>query len=397
MNSKIPIIVIILILFIILIIQIRYKIKKSKLSTIIDPDSERYPRNRLIQLLTDPIDVKSIKELFSSPVDMSEDEIRKTLLPLAIGDIRTKFSTTTVLRGSQYPNWMSKIKPETALVDIAIPGTNNSLTYSIYKGLMDSWIQTQDPRVYYQLMDGIRYLDLSLCRKEKDPNVIVPFFGKFKCTRDNYDAVCQEIIKFIDENPSEIIIIKLSVWKGDEDIVTDKTIKMLGSKIIKPLKNIEGDGLYSITPRASLEELRKNGNIMIISNIVNEYFYLRDYLFDPKSEDKLMVTQDQFEKIIYDIYSMETPPENSLTVMQANPVFSFWDVFEKFYTNRRSSEILNKALKNSITNNKISPPLSRKNFNIISVDFYQIYNINKFVIELNFKQNNFKPETNLEN
>lgn len=383
----ITLLILVLGLVIFLSIQLASKDKDQKMSA---SPKKLTMGSMLNSLIFTPINADAVRSLLRVPTNytMNDQELKKALIPIAEGDIYLKLVTVNTVTGVQYPDWMSKINPETSFVQIAIPGTRESLTYGGCGDFITPWIQTQDSDIYYQLMDGIRYFDFRLT---SHGDKVVPFHDKFKCTRNNYDEICSEINRFLDQYPSEIIVIRLEIWEG-EDMIINKTIQHLGERIIKPTVRKSEYELHSVTPLASIESLRKYGNIMVISSSPSEYFFPRVYLWDPFI-DEIMITPEETKNILYSTYTMTSPPENSLTCLMAYARFGFWEVFHNFYTLRKAAFDTNEIVKDLINKELLVPPINRRlKFNIIAVDFYQIQSMNEFIINLNFKQKNFKED-----
>jgi hypothetical protein len=117
-------------------------------------------------------------------------------------------------------NWMEDIyqsKPQTRLVDVAIPGTHNSGTYNIsylsplepgqpfflnlVKPIVAGWSKTQYKSIYQQLMGGIRYLDIRIAfDRKKRPHVVHGLVSI------SFRKLLNEISRFVDHHPKEIVL-----------------------------------------------------------------------------------------------------------------------------------------------------------------------------------------------
>ncbi len=315
-------------------------------------------------------------------------ELMKKLKLISYGDNYIRLTKTNLRIRSYFKHWMSFLNPDISLIHVAICGTHNSLTYNHCGGpILRSWLQFQDSNIKTQLRDGIRFFEFNFTY---DNSKIMTYVYNTIC-HINYTNICDEIIKFLTENPYEILIIKLSIQYTDDVLkISNDFIKRLQSKIIKPYYTGEDGVVQNITPLASLKKLREHGNIIIISDIDSEYFYPSDYLSDPQTIVESMVTPRHFKELTFRNYTLHIPSINALHVLQAYSTIGFWDIFNNYYTNIQAAIILNKELIKSIDEDKIKPPINvKQNFNIIAVDFYQIENINEYVINLNYKYKNF--------
>ncbi len=63
-------------------------------------------------------------------------------------------------------NWMSKVQDDTKFMSLIMPGTHNSAAYELKDFLWNvkDYTLCQDYEVYDQLMMGVRFLDLRICK-----------------------------------------------------------------------------------------------------------------------------------------------------------------------------------------------------------------------------------------
>jgi hypothetical protein len=98
--------------------------------------------------------------------------------------------------------WMSFIRDDVRLIDLLIPGSHDSATYSM-RGVMRPFVQTQRYNLLAQLACGIRYLDLRVKRARGRP-VIVHNFIKGHAT----EALLRtQVAPFVRRSPSEVVIL----------------------------------------------------------------------------------------------------------------------------------------------------------------------------------------------
>jgi len=136
----------------------------------------------------------------------------KTAQQLLTGSFLTQFGQlATSVTLSPRKRWMKKYSHK-ALGELLIPGTHDSCAYS-FKDLagITSFAKTQQFSIYQQLVGGIRWLDIR-----------VRFDGSELWTAHSFLAVrfqtvLNDIKRFIDENPSEIIMMWLQKDGGPDD------------------------------------------------------------------------------------------------------------------------------------------------------------------------------------
>ncbi|KAL2885120.1 1-phosphatidylinositol phosphodiesterase [Ceratocystis lukuohia] len=101
----------------------------------------------------------------------------------------------------QYADWMQRIKDNTPLSSLSIPGTHNSMTDKLDNGLL----RGQDTPLAQQLTGGIRYIDITL--QNTDNNLLV-YHGTSK-TGYNFEEVLTTIYNFLDDHCREAVIIRI--------------------------------------------------------------------------------------------------------------------------------------------------------------------------------------------
>ncbi len=130
------------------------------------------------------------------------------------------FSTNSLLTNElNGNNWMSGIKDNTSLADITIPGTHDSGTVYV-DGIAGAWATTQPTTIADQLKLGVRYLDLRLMRDTGVNYNVRLVHGSINC----YNAsggyltlyeVFEDIYSFLNQNPTETVIVSVKKDAGD--------------------------------------------------------------------------------------------------------------------------------------------------------------------------------------
>ena len=99
-------------------------------------------------------------------------------------------------------NWMSFIRDDVRLIDLAIPGSHDAATYSM-RGTARPFVQTQSFNLLAQLLCGIRYLDLRVRGRATRPVV------NHNIVKGHATAylLSQQVARFVRRFPSEVLIL----------------------------------------------------------------------------------------------------------------------------------------------------------------------------------------------
>ena len=132
-----------------------------------------------------------------------------------------------------YQNWMSYLSDETLLVDVVMPGSHDAGTM----GISASNLHTQSSGFYDQLTGGVRYFDMR----------VAEYNGTVRCIHANsgdpinstngtgieFETVLSDMLRFVNENPSEIIILDFQhLWNDFESQVVPMIEERLTGKML---------------------------------------------------------------------------------------------------------------------------------------------------------------------
>lgn len=106
-------------------------------------------------------------------------------------------------------NWMSEIPNDTYVAEMSIPGTHNAATGN--GTTLDTSARTQDIDLAEQLELGIRAFDF---RPHVSGNTIEAHHGIVNCKITFDDAMKNVIGKFLDDNPTEFVVLHLLYAPG---------------------------------------------------------------------------------------------------------------------------------------------------------------------------------------
>ena len=166
-----------------------------------------------------------------------------------------------------YQNWQSYINDDVRLLDVVTPGSHDSGTQTI----TTENLHTQESGFYDQLIGGVRYFDMR----------VAEYNGNIRCIHANsndninnsngvgvlFQNVLDDINKFLNDNPSEVIILDFQhIWNDFES----KVVPMLTANISteKMLKKSQASDLSNVT-MGQLREWKINV-IVIVQNDTNE-------------------------------------------------------------------------------------------------------------------------------
>ena len=111
---------------------------------------------------------------------------------------------------TSHPDWMGWLPESLKLSELSIPGTHDSGAYESYAGFTSSSVYTQGLTIASQLQAGIRFFDIR-CRHID--NVFVLHHGDIVLdpggVQLNYGAVLGTMNTFLDNHPSETIVMRI--------------------------------------------------------------------------------------------------------------------------------------------------------------------------------------------
>ncbi len=177
-----------------------------------------------------------------------------------------------------FSEWQSYIKDEALLNEIVTAGSHDSGSIN-----MMPLAETQAHSITDQLKGGVRYFDMRVTKSGKKLKIYHgPIIGM------DFETVLNEIKAFIDENPTEFIILDFQHFgnKKCHDAVREMTVNVLGEE--KLMKKSVCHSIESTT----MQDVRTNGyNYAMIWSVTEEtedkdYMYARkSFLFSPYDED----------------------------------------------------------------------------------------------------------------
>lgn len=182
--------------------------------------------------------------------------------------------------------WMKDIDDRVPLDLVIIPGTHDSATYCIK--ILKEYAVTQSLTISQQLEVGIRYFDIRLCYSNDNPNALFICHGILSC-KLTFDEVMQNIIKFIDANPNEGIILKVQNERKSHSKNIDR---LLSNILFKYNKYILQTNTIPL-----IGQLRGKFLLMLSDITVTNYVYIEwlnidlfakqtDFVYKSKNEKK---------------------------------------------------------------------------------------------------------------
>lgn len=163
----------------------------------------------------------------------------------------------------QLSSWMSMIEDDAKITQIAIPGSHDSGTYG-----MHYTAETQDCSFAEQLERGVRYFDVRVNYVNDD---YVIFHGPVNGAK--YSQVLDDIKVFLDENPSEFLILDYQKFKNNsQNNAFDMLENAVGSnRLVSNDTNLSDS---EFVENLTLADVR--GKCIVVSGID----YDKPYVFD---------------------------------------------------------------------------------------------------------------------
>lgn len=176
--------------------------------------------------------------------------------------------TASAFKTGVYTNWMSYISDETRILSTVMPGAHDAGTVG-----MGDFYRTQNSGFYDMLNAGTRYFDMRV----KEDNGLRFIHGNTNSTGQTgmlFQDGLNDIKKFIEENPSEVLILDFQhTWDSSEDAVIAMLTEVLGSEHM--LKKSQAASLENVT----MGQLRAWGINYIVTYRTESKCANKDYLY----------------------------------------------------------------------------------------------------------------------
>ncbi|XP_002739990.1 1-phosphatidylinositol phosphodiesterase-like [Saccoglossus kowalevskii] len=132
-----------------------------------------------------------------------------------IVDKQEPYYDSTEIPESYHKDWMSRLDDSCELAMLSLPGTHNSM--SLHGGALtqcQSWCLTA------QLDAGIRWLDIR-CRHYQEG---LPIYHSMIFQHYNLDEVFRDCVKFLQDHPTEIVVMRIRREWDTSEVDSDKTM-----------------------------------------------------------------------------------------------------------------------------------------------------------------------------
>lgn len=180
--------------------------------------------------------------------------------------------------------WMENIDGKTRISELSIPGTHDSMAYRSDLAFIDN-TRTQTMNLQQQLESGIRYLDIRV--KDNGNNNFVLHHG-IVYLGFSFDYVLQELQKFLNQNPSETVFMRI---KQEQSSTSDNEMRKIFNKYYYQYKNLFWQKSGN---NPTLNEVR--GKVVLLSDI----YSLNDYGINYRD---IFVQDDYNLNTNWDLYS----------------------------------------------------------------------------------------------
>jgi hypothetical protein len=275
-----------------------------------------------------------------------------------------------------YSQWMSYVNDDALIKEIALPGSHDSGTNDMIAQAMTQGHDYDD-----QLNGGVRYFDTRVTDKSGE---LVMFHGPIK--GQSFDNVLNDIAVFVENNPSEFIILNFTHLGDDVHSEVIETIKE-NLDLSKVMKKSDFSELQTV----SMGDIRDKGINIVILWLNNDEANTEDFLY---SED-CMVSQYESsihtssDEVLIDYFATyyENYDSDKLFLLQAQKTAP--NYIEKPSVNEMNFK---PKVNEYIKNIKNDPDLLEKT-NIIMRDFIvsDMENIN-LILDINISKNIIKTD-----
>lgn len=195
-------------------------------------------------------------------------------------------------------DWMDKVNGSLKLSQITIPGTHDTGAdkHTSPLGFIDGpFAICQDYDIYDQLRLGVRWLDIRLAYENGDLRVHHAAFYLGK----NFDYVLSKSIKFLNEHPSETVILMI---KQEH---TNETDKHFSDRVYDQIKKRGLDNFFIEDKIPTLDELR--GKIFIVRRFNKSFDHpLGIYVRWPDNTKTSFQTYNGISYHVQDHFSLNT-------------------------------------------------------------------------------------------
>ncbi|KAF8581565.1 PLC-like phosphodiesterase [Ramaria rubella] len=113
--------------------------------------------------------------------------------------------------------WMGRLEDSTLIPTINVPGTHDTSTWN-YTGPDETTYRTQDISIFDQLNAGIRFLDIRFGLDENTNILRVYHADVLLSSTASLEDVLWGLYHFLDNHPSETLLVSLKVDHGDDSL-----------------------------------------------------------------------------------------------------------------------------------------------------------------------------------
>lgn len=163
--------------------------------------------------------------------------------------------------------WMKNVADDKYISEISIPGTHNSCARNVFLGYA---MRCQKTDIDEQLENGYRYLDFRVALQDKGGKSAIKMVHKFSNCHVSgnifsdylyFDDAVAKVYKFLDEHPSETVIINIKI-EDDDHSVSD-----IENLLVDEFKE-HSDYWYTDSTIPTLQEVR--GKIVLATRYEDE-------------------------------------------------------------------------------------------------------------------------------
>ncbi len=186
------------------------------------------------------------------------------------------------MKNEKWMEYVARVNGDVRIRDMVIPATHDVGTYGIPKLLEFSCCRiTQRLNVYNQLKAGSRNLDLRYGGRGDQPSDVYIYHGSYRGPQ--YEDILQQIRRFVDENPSEFVVVTLQREQSINESQKQYIVQLV-QKYLTPTAITSVDDWFTPDTATLAQTIAHRKNLFVLadgslmlSNTDTTALDLRDY------------------------------------------------------------------------------------------------------------------------
>ncbi len=262
-------------------------------------------------------------------------------------------------------NWMSLLPDDRRVVDVSIPGTHDTMAYSVieeYKGLKTTKLaKTQTYDLLAQLECGARYVDIRATSQLKCHH------SRYTCS-DDFKKAIEDIASFLRNNKKEFVVVRLGDQRPDE------SKKAFLESLLEGNHDVIWEERFDVFSNVTVDRLR--GKMMFLYGGEFSDYVSNKGIKYTKSADYLEIQDDYNGPSVKDKYRevkdlIENRKKDRLTINHVSAAMegNAKGVIEAYFTNDTTPEGYSDNLNPMVEKYLLHENGTRTDIGIIIYDF----------------------------